>query len=734
MKEEERLRDSIREKLGVGDTALAQFIGFFLRKVKIEEDHANLCMRLAHESAASAASFGIEKLWAPFLESCRRDAQHRQSMAQLLKAHVIAKLEGLKGRRNVELERVVADIMNIEASAAQALSKSRDDVGKLKSAYREKGIKLQQLNQIKDTSLPKSLKLQKELSVAETEYRQSVWKREEERLKFCEKRNSAIQHLAKMENVRHAVIIESVSTFADLERQCAEESIKVAQDYRDSLAQIDIEQERSNYVHYLEDTWQNYAPIYYWHVSEGDSKDLVFGVPLDVHLRATQRPVPFILQKCIRAIEQRGLKKEGIYRVSAKHSDIMELRQRLEKDISKVNLEDESYDVNVICGVVKMFLRELPKPLLEIPDIERKEYPQKSPEDRIRSIQFFLKNENKATLKYLIYHLATVAQHSEDNKMTAQNLAVVFGPPILTNTQKDNSAQADGLKTKTQQFLDKMQQRVQGNLSGPGSSPSTSATDLGLNMELAKNDIIIEEMIRDRELIFPPEKVPKKDKKNRLTTAEFPSRFDSLPLTTAPTGAGPLTAAVTSGVRNLSMDNTILQGGMSPLSSSPHLVSAGTTVQVQPAPIQLSVPAPIPVSLLASSYVQHQPPPQQQQPQSGSMSPTSTSDVPPPPPLLPIASSSNGTHTPPQPMYQSDSASSSADPLLAAAWHPSHSFPPVVEGEGGFTGVGTMAYRSPSQGFAFLAPSLGVLAGPAPGGVAASVGGEKEEGRSSAVT
>ncbi|KFU84779.1 RHG23 protein, partial [Turnix velox] len=41
------------------------------------------------------------------------------------------------------------------------------------------------------------------------------------------------------------------------------------------------------------------------------------------------------------------------------------------------------------------------------------------------------------TLKFLVGHLKTIADHSEKNKMEPRNLALVFGP-TLVRTSEDN--------------------------------------------------------------------------------------------------------------------------------------------------------------------------------------------------------------------------------------------------------------------------------------------------------
>ncbi|KAJ3106816.1 hypothetical protein HDU97_005523 [Phlyctochytrium planicorne] len=746
MKEEDRLREVVGQRLAVGDTALAQFIGFFMKRVKIEDEHATLCLRLAQESSQMASNTGIEMLWSPFLDSCRRDAQQRHQMVAMIRTHILPRLEGFKAKRALDVERMLNDVFLAEASAFQALSKSREDVLKLKQSYREKGNKLQQMNQSKETNLPKSLKLQKDLAVAEMEYRQAIWKREEERL-------------------RHAVMLESASMYTDLERQAADIGQQMSVDYRTGIAAIDIETERANYVRFIEDSWPQYAPIHYWHLSDCELKDLVFGVPLDVQLRSSNRQVPFILQKCIQAIEQRGLTKEGIYRISAKHSDIMDLRQKLEWDVSKVSLEDEIYDVHAICGVVKMFLRELPKPLLEIPDIERKEFPQKSPEDRVRSIQFFLKNENKATLKYLIFHLALVAQYSEVNKMTPQNLAVVFGPPILTSTQRDMPS--DGPKTKTQQFLDKMQQNFPfpntNNSNSNQMSAAQSATDLGLNLELAKNDMIIEELIRYRDQIFPQDK-PKKEKKPKQIS-DFPSRIDSLQVAVQTTLSVqyPTPAPISSS--SVASSSSLSASSQQPISMNDQIpmpppvpaippqqqqqqqqqqngIPVPSPIAIQP-PVQMSVPAPMPITHLSTSAPTSNP---VMSPTLATTSPSALTalDVPPPPPSMaamqylqqqqqlqqlqqqpqqpPLSPPSTSPIANPQSPLSA--VSSPSDPLIAQAWKPSHSFPasaPLPNVIGPVTPAVT-PYRAPSNGqgpFSFLAPSVASGAMPANGGAAA---------------
>lgn len=60
--------------------------------------------------------------------------------------------------------------------------------------------------------------------------------------------------------------------------------------------------------------------------------------------------------------------------MSGKHSDVSELKLRVERDVHSVNLEDDTWDIHVVAGLVKMYLRHLPVPVFPFPAKERMEY------------------------------------------------------------------------------------------------------------------------------------------------------------------------------------------------------------------------------------------------------------------------------------------------------------------------------------------------------------------------
>ncbi|RXM95489.1 Rho GTPase-activating protein SYDE2 [Acipenser ruthenus] len=98
-----------------------------------------------------------------------------------------------------------------------------------------------------------------------------------------------------------------------------------------------------------------------------DREPRVFGVELRhlVDKEASAVKVPLLIQKSVSEIEKRGLKVVGLYRLCGSAAVKKELRDAFEKDSTAVNLSEELYpDINVVTGILKDYLRELPSPLI----------------------------------------------------------------------------------------------------------------------------------------------------------------------------------------------------------------------------------------------------------------------------------------------------------------------------------------------------------------------------------
>ncbi|NWS75190.1 SYDE2 protein, partial [Crotophaga sulcirostris] len=185
-----------------------------------------------------------------------------------------------------------------------------------------------------------------------------------------------------------------------------------------------------------------------------DREPVMFGVEARkvVEKENTGLMVPLLMQKCILEIEKRGCQVVGLYRLCGSAAVKKELREAFERDSKAVTLCESQYpDINVITGVLKDYLRELPSPLITkqlyeaVLDAMVKN-PLKmtangcendpSDSEHTAALLDCLPDVEKATLKMLLDHLKLVASYHEVNKMTCQNLAVCFGPVLLSQRQE----------------------------------------------------------------------------------------------------------------------------------------------------------------------------------------------------------------------------------------------------------------------------------------------------------
>ncbi|XP_060934153.1 rho GTPase-activating protein SYDE2 [Limanda limanda] len=186
----------------------------------------------------------------------------------------------------------------------------------------------------------------------------------------------------------------------------------------------------------------------------GDREPKVFGVEVwrVVERENTGLMVPLLINKCINEIEKRGCQVVGLYRLCGSAAVKKELREAFERDSYALELCENTYpDINVITGVLKDYLRELPYPLITKLLYEAVleamatrplrigpggcENDQADSEHTVSLLEN-LPEVERVTLRKLLNHLKLVASHQDVNKMTCQNLAVCFGPVLLSQRQE----------------------------------------------------------------------------------------------------------------------------------------------------------------------------------------------------------------------------------------------------------------------------------------------------------
>ncbi|XP_032421439.1 rho GTPase-activating protein 12-like isoform X1 [Xiphophorus hellerii] len=169
---------------------------------------------------------------------------------------------------------------------------------------------------------------------------------------------------------------------------------------------------------------------------KGYIKDQVFGCSLSSLCQQENTTVPNFVRMCIDHVENNGLYVDGLYRVSGNLAIIQKLRFAVCHD-EKLSLSDSKWeDIHVTTGALKMFFRELPEPLFTyalfhdfVTAIKISDYRQRV--QAIKELVRQLPRPNHDTMQALFKHLRKVIDHGEENRMTTQSVAIVFGPTLL---------------------------------------------------------------------------------------------------------------------------------------------------------------------------------------------------------------------------------------------------------------------------------------------------------------
>ena len=169
-------------------------------------------------------------------------------------------------------------------------------------------------------------------------------------------------------------------------------------------------------------------------------KGLMFGIPLEEAVQVSSSDIPNPIRDVMRHILAQGrIDTEGIFRIPGSAEEVDQLRKYYDGEPSSCPEGiTERTDVHSTCGLLKLFLRELPDPLLTFKFYEPFVYVQRNQVFDLTTKLMHMKNllnalpeVNVTLLKELIQFLHKVAEHSAKNKMTMSNLAIVFGPELL---------------------------------------------------------------------------------------------------------------------------------------------------------------------------------------------------------------------------------------------------------------------------------------------------------------
>ncbi|ODV59642.1 GTPase-activating protein BEM3, partial [Ascoidea rubescens DSM 1968] len=201
-------------------------------------------------------------------------------------------------------------------------------------------------------------------------------------------------------------------------------------------------------------------------LSEGNPEHL-FGVEINKAFKLSShsykgKDIPSIIFRCIDYLNQTGaIYEEGLFRVSGSSTTIKNLKEEFDSKFD-LDLCNPKYrpDIHCITGLLKLYLRELPSPLISATNLASfssviKDYeflvkkgkskfnPQNKSSDAYlnyimqfkRILSCEVSDVNSHTLYALISYLVEVIKNEDMNKMNVKNISIVFSPTLHIDTK-----------------------------------------------------------------------------------------------------------------------------------------------------------------------------------------------------------------------------------------------------------------------------------------------------------
>lgn len=169
----------------------------------------------------------------------------------------------------------------------------------------------------------------------------------------------------------------------------------------------------------------------------------VFGRDLQSLLDEQNRVVPIVVQQCTDWLEKNALLEEGLFRIPGSSTHIQRLVYLYNKDATaemdfSAALNGEPVSPHTLAGLLKVFFRELPQPVLtyRLYATFLKVQQNANHEVRLKNLRMLIQGlpkQHRNLLLHLMKFLGKVAEKSDFNKMTPSNLSTCWAPNLLKN-------------------------------------------------------------------------------------------------------------------------------------------------------------------------------------------------------------------------------------------------------------------------------------------------------------
>ncbi|XP_066559375.1 SLIT-ROBO Rho GTPase-activating protein 2 isoform X6 [Amia ocellicauda] len=156
-----------------------------------------------------------------------------------------------------------------------------------------------------------------------------------------------------------------------------------------------------------------------------------------VRKQDSSQVIPLMVESSIRFISRHGLHHEGIFRVSGSQVEVNDIKNAFERGEDPLAGDQNDHDMDSIAGVLKLYFRGLentlfPKEIFHdlISCVSLDSLQERAM--HIHKVLLSLPSPTVVIMRYLFAFLNHLSQYSEDNMMDPYNLAICFGPTLMS--------------------------------------------------------------------------------------------------------------------------------------------------------------------------------------------------------------------------------------------------------------------------------------------------------------
>nr|XP_033803521.1 rho GTPase-activating protein 25 [Geotrypetes seraphini] len=152
--------------------------------------------------------------------------------------------------------------------------------------------------------------------------------------------------------------------------------------------------------------------------------------------------VPILMQKCADFILEQGLNEEGVFRLPGQDNQVKQLRDAF--DAGERPSFDRTTDVHTVASLFKLYLRELPEPVIPwaqyedfLSSAQLMSIDEVKGHEELMNQVVLLPRDNYNLLSFICRFLYEIQLNSSVNKMSVDNLATVIGVNLIRPKLED---------------------------------------------------------------------------------------------------------------------------------------------------------------------------------------------------------------------------------------------------------------------------------------------------------